>query len=99
MAWLFRTIHALVSRDFRMRETCKRLPQGQRLLIYRLDVAANRFRNSTDHTAELLSDSWAHGEMIMRASAAREERNALVTQCTAAGVPTDLIDYFGSLSR
>lgn len=99
MAWLLRTIHALVSRNFRMWEACKRLPQSQRLLIYRLDVAATRFRNSLDHTTELLSDSGAHWEMTMRAATAREERNALVKQCESADVPQELIDYFGDLSR
>ena len=99
MIRLFRAMYAFVSRDFRMGEAFKRLPQHQRKLLWQLDKVATRFRRSMDHTGEVLGDSGVHHELIQRAAAAREERNTLVGQCTSAGVPKELVEYFGSLSR
>ncbi len=99
MTWLLRTLHALVSRDFRMREACKRLLQDQQTLVYQLDTEATRFRNSMDHLGETLSDSGIYYELFERAATARMERNLLVEKCVSSGVPNELIEYFGSLSR
>lgn len=99
MLTIFSRVRSFIGRDFRMHEACKRLPHDQLALIRRLDEAATRFRNSLDHTAELLGGSGAHWEMAQCAAVAREERNTLVTQCATAGIPEELIEYFGSLSR
>ena len=99
MAWLLRTIHALVSRDFRMREACKRLPQDQRATVQQLDTVATRFRDLMDHLGEVMGDTEMCYELSGRASTARTERNILVEKCRFAGVPNELVEYFGSLNR
>ena len=99
MGWLLNQLRGLVSRDFRMREACERLSPVQQAFVRPLDDAADSFRRWMDSSGEVLGESGMHLEIMQRAAAARDKRNALVQQCASAGISGELIDYFGDLAR